>query len=119
MQGKKLDCAQVNKLAYRINEAREVSGLGRSSIYELIGDGRLSSVKVGGRRLILHEDLEALLKSSTTTVARPTPHSATNARATSVAESRELTPPAWERWERERRLAWSTAADAGLKARPS
>jgi excisionase family DNA binding protein len=72
---RKTDCAQVNKLAYRIDEAGEVSGLGRSSIYELIGDGRLSSVKVGGRRLILHEDLEALLKSSKTpSVAQPKPN---------------------------------------------
>jgi excisionase family DNA binding protein len=72
----------VNKLAYRIDEAEIVSGLGRSSIYELISDGRLSSVKIGGRRLILHEDLEALLLSGKTAVARPTPPSPPNAVST-------------------------------------
>jgi excisionase family DNA binding protein len=117
---RKTDYAQVNKLAYRIDEAGEVSGLGRSSIYELIGDGRLSSVKVGGRRLILHEDLEALLKSSkTTSVARPTSQSPINASATSVEKSRELTSSAGEVWGGKRRPGWGTAADTSLKARPS
>jgi excisionase family DNA binding protein len=59
---KKTDRAPISKLAYRVDEAGEVSGLGRFSIYELIGDGRLSSMKVGGRRLIVHEDLEAAEK---------------------------------------------------------
>lgn len=52
-----------DKLAYRIDEAVRVSGLGRSTIYEEIKCRRLKSVKVAGRRLILREDLELFLKA--------------------------------------------------------
>jgi excisionase family DNA binding protein len=52
------------KLAYRIDEAIHVSGLGRTTIYDEIKSQRLKSVKVAGRRLILREDLEAFLKAS-------------------------------------------------------
>jgi excisionase family DNA binding protein len=48
-------------LAYRIPVAARVSGLGRSTIYREIENGALPSVKVAGRRLILHADLQAYL----------------------------------------------------------
>lgn len=51
----------LDKLAYRINEAATVAGLGRTSIYEEIAAGRLKSVKAAGRRLILKADLEEFL----------------------------------------------------------
>ena len=38
-----------------------MSGLSRSTLYELIKNGRLRAVKVAGRRLIPREALEALL----------------------------------------------------------
>jgi len=50
------------KIAYRIDEAVHVSGLGRTTIYDEIKKRRLKAVKVSGRRLILREDLEAFLK---------------------------------------------------------
>jgi excisionase family DNA binding protein len=53
----------ADKIALRIPEASHVSGLSRSKLYELIGDGKLHSVKAGGRRLILRQDLEAYLAS--------------------------------------------------------
>jgi hypothetical protein len=37
-------------LAYRINDAAKVAGLSRSSLYVLIGEGKLLSVLVAGRR---------------------------------------------------------------------
>ena len=52
------------KLAYPMKEASEVSGLSRSTLYELISSGRLKAVKVGGRRLILHSDLLALFDAA-------------------------------------------------------
>jgi excisionase family DNA binding protein len=55
--------AHLSKLAYRIDEATSVSGLGRTSIYEAIKTGALKSVYVSGRRLILRDDLEAFLRS--------------------------------------------------------
>jgi excisionase family DNA binding protein len=51
------------KLALRIKEAVAVSGLSRSTIYKLVSEKKLRAVKVGGRRLILREDLQALLHS--------------------------------------------------------
>jgi excisionase family DNA binding protein len=53
------------RLALRINDAVLVSGLSRSTLYKLVTAGRLSAIKVGGRRLILREDLQALLSSGT------------------------------------------------------
>jgi excisionase family DNA binding protein len=53
------------RLALRINDAVLVSGLSRSTLYKLLTAGRLSAIKVGGRRLILREDLQALLRSGT------------------------------------------------------
>ena len=52
------------KLAYRMDEAVQVSGLGRTFLYEYIGSGKLPSIKIGGRRLILHDDLLAFLKGT-------------------------------------------------------
>ena len=53
------------KIAYRVDEAVHVSGLGRTTLYDEIKNSRLKAVKVAGRRLILREDLEAFLKAST------------------------------------------------------
>ena len=36
-------------------------GLGRTTIYKLIGEGHLGRVKVGMRTLILADDVDALL----------------------------------------------------------
>ncbi|WKL57644.1 excisionase family DNA-binding protein [Asticcacaulis sp. ZE23SCel15] len=47
----------TDKLAYRIDEAVKASGLGRSFLYEKMAEGKLRSVKVGGRRLIMRSDL--------------------------------------------------------------
>ncbi|WKL56678.1 excisionase family DNA-binding protein [Asticcacaulis sp. ZE23SCel15] len=47
----------TDKLAYRIDEAVKASGLGRSFLYERMAEGKLRSVKVGGRRLIMRSDL--------------------------------------------------------------
>jgi excisionase family DNA binding protein len=52
------------KIAYRIEEAVHVSGLGRTTIYDQIKNRRLRAIKVAGRRLILREDLEAFLKAA-------------------------------------------------------
>jgi excisionase family DNA binding protein len=90
---KKSDRTPVEKLAYRVDDASKASGLGRSKLYEEIKEGRLRSVKVGGRRLILHEDLEALLKGNKDAIARPTADSGFKARRTIELELRELTPP--------------------------
>ena len=52
-----------NKLALRVNEASIAAGISRSTIYKLMTSGKLRTTKVGGRRLILREDLQALLQA--------------------------------------------------------
>lgn len=49
------------RLAYRINEACASIGVGRSSLYNMIRDGRVKSVKIAGRTLILRSEIERLL----------------------------------------------------------
>ena len=51
-------------LAYRINDAVRISGLSRSSIYVLIAEQKLKSIKVGGRRLIPAAALRDLLQGA-------------------------------------------------------
>ena len=51
----------LEKLAYRIDDAAQVSGIGRTSLYQLIATGQLKAIKAAGRRLILRTDLERYL----------------------------------------------------------
>lgn len=48
-------------LTYSINEACRVSSLGRTRLYQLIGEGRLEIRKVGKRTLIPAASLRALV----------------------------------------------------------
>lgn len=50
-------------LTYSIEEARKVTGTGRTVLYEEIEAGRLRAVKRGRRTLILAEDLRRWLAS--------------------------------------------------------
>jgi len=52
------------RLAYTVDESALVAGLGRNSIYKLINEGVLPSRKVAGRRLVLREDLQAVLRGA-------------------------------------------------------
>lgn len=54
-----------DKFALRVKEAANLSGLSRSTLYKLLSARKLRDVKIGGRRLILREDLKALLRSGT------------------------------------------------------
>ncbi len=49
------------KLALRIADACEALSLSRSSLYNLIREGQLKSVKIAGRTLILRSEIERLL----------------------------------------------------------
>jgi excisionase family DNA binding protein len=53
----------MDKLAYRIPEAQEVTGLGRTTLYREIKAGRLEAVKVGTSTLITRAALERYLES--------------------------------------------------------
>jgi excisionase family DNA binding protein len=49
-------------LAYRVNEFCRLVGLGRTTVYGLIADGTLPTVKIRGRRLIPRDAALALVK---------------------------------------------------------
>ena len=50
-----------NVRAFRVDDAARTYGLSRTTLYKLLSEGRLQSVKVGRRRLILRDSLDALL----------------------------------------------------------
>jgi excisionase family DNA binding protein len=57
--GRRLLFAQ--RLTCTVVEACEVTGLGRTKIYELIGNGRVTTTTVGRRRLIIVPSLLVLV----------------------------------------------------------
>lgn len=52
-------------LTVTIPQACKLTGLGRSTIYRLFGDGKLQRLKAGTRTLIKVADLEAYIESIT------------------------------------------------------
>jgi len=54
--------AVPHKFAYSIKDLVELTPLSRSQAYVEMRSGRLSASKIGGRTVILHEDLIAWLR---------------------------------------------------------
>ena len=52
----------AERRALRVNDAAFIYGVSRSSLYKLMSEGKLSTVKLAGRRLIPRDNLEALLR---------------------------------------------------------
>jgi excisionase family DNA binding protein len=50
-------------LTYSVNDAIAVSSIGRTRLYELIGQGKIETVKVGRRTLIKATSLKRLLET--------------------------------------------------------
>jgi len=53
----------TDKITVTIPQACEMTGLGRSTLYRLFDEGKLSRVKVGSRTLIMVSDLRAFIAS--------------------------------------------------------
>lgn len=51
----------LERRALSIAEAAQTSGLSRATLYRLIADGKLSTLKIGARRLVPVGALDALL----------------------------------------------------------
>lgn len=51
----------IERLAYTPAEACEVLRVGRTKLYELIGDGKLKAVALGGKTLIPRAEVEQFL----------------------------------------------------------
>jgi excisionase family DNA binding protein len=54
--------AQLPKLAYTLNEVRDLVGISRSAIYLALGAGDLRAIKSGRKTLVLAKDLQAWLE---------------------------------------------------------
>jgi excisionase family DNA binding protein len=62
MNAKKPTAVQGERLSVGVEEAAEMLGVGRSSVFTLVKDGALKSFKVGKRRLIAVAELQAFLE---------------------------------------------------------
>ena len=61
----------LEPLAVSVDGATQVTGVGRTKLYEALGTGDLASCKVGTRRLILLNDLRAWLVRERHVVMEP------------------------------------------------
>lgn len=61
----------AERLAYTIPEATAASGIGRTTLYQLIGDGDLVAIKIGNRTLITAESLRKLIEAAPRAEIRP------------------------------------------------
>lgn len=52
----------LERLALSIPEAAKVCGLSRATLYRLIQEKRLATVKIGSRRLVRPQAIDALLR---------------------------------------------------------
>ena len=49
------------RLSYRMDEAARVVGISQATLYRLVKDGKLRTVKIGTRTLVTRVELERLL----------------------------------------------------------
>ena len=49
-----------------IDDTCHITGLGRTKVYELIGEGKLKAVAIGRRRLVLYSSIEELIEGAAT-----------------------------------------------------
>jgi excisionase family DNA binding protein len=55
---------RLEPLAYTVDEAVRVSGLGRTTLYRLAGEKRITIKKIGRRTLITAASLRSLLEAA-------------------------------------------------------
>lgn len=63
--------ARPDQLAYTVAQVQEMGGPGRTKVYELVAQGKLTLVRVGGRSRITGASLRALLGASELEIAIP------------------------------------------------
>lgn len=54
----------MEQLAVSISETGKALGLGRTTVYAMIADGRLQAFKLGRRRLVKAESIRRLIDSA-------------------------------------------------------
>ena len=53
-------CMQ-SPITVTVNEALRITGLGRTTLYKLIGQEKVKTILIGRRRLVIYDSLEALV----------------------------------------------------------
>ena len=56
--------SKISPIAYKISDAARVLGVGRSSLFKLLKEGKLRRVRIGTLVLIPRESLEALIREA-------------------------------------------------------
>jgi excisionase family DNA binding protein len=51
-----------NRLAFRVQPFCKSIGIGRTKFYELVRDGKIKTVVIGGRRLVPADEAQRLLR---------------------------------------------------------
>lgn len=54
------DIPRIKPITVTINTGLELTGLGRTKFYELINEGKIKTVTLGRRRLVVFSSLEEL-----------------------------------------------------------
>jgi excisionase family DNA binding protein len=54
-------CEHERRRAYSIREAAQLCGVSRATLYRLLAQGKITSIKIGSRRLIRDDQINALL----------------------------------------------------------
>jgi hypothetical protein len=67
------DASGTTPLAVTLATGRKISGLGYTTLWKLIGNGTLATVRVGRRRLIVYESLRRLLTPDSSANSAPKP----------------------------------------------
>lgn len=55
----------MTRLLHPIPEAAQVLGIGRSTLYELIANKKIATIKIGRRTLVAQDELERYVRSLT------------------------------------------------------
>lgn len=54
-------CNTPEPLAYRVNDAARLIGVGVTSLYKLASEGKIKLIKIAGRTLVTAESLRTLV----------------------------------------------------------
>jgi excisionase family DNA binding protein len=53
---------ETNRLAFRVKAFCKSIGIGRTKFYELVRDGKIKTVVIGGRRLVPADEAQRLVR---------------------------------------------------------
>ena len=66
----------AERLAYSVDEVAQITGLSRDLLYDQMRTGQLDYIKVGRRRIVTRQHLEAFLNAGSGAVSRTRPSAA-------------------------------------------